>query len=111
MRPTADPQHLRQLAQKCREQAGRLDSAVSTLRSQVATTIASSWTGAAADSLGQVLDGEMQRTRRAADWLRAAAGEFDRGASEVDAYRAARAAEARKASELVGRELTRRGRA
>jgi len=100
MLPTADPQRLRQMAQKCREQADRLDTAVSALSSQVSRNMGANWTGVAAASLVQVLDIEMRQTLAAARLLRTAAGDFDRGAAEVEAYRKAeQAREAKEAQE------------
>jgi uncharacterized protein YukE len=102
MRPTADPQHLRQMAQKCRDQADRLDNAVSTLSSQVSRNMSANWTGVASVSLVQVLDIEMRETLAAARVLRSAAGDFDKGAAQVEAYR--KAEQAREAKEAQDRE-------
>lgn len=103
MRPTADPSELRRLAHECRHQAGILDSAVSTLNSRI-RSVRSDWTGTAAETLENSLRTQMDRTRDVMSWLRSAADELERGASDVQAYREAEERREREERERRERE-------
>jgi hypothetical protein len=97
------------MAQKCREQADRLDNAVTALSTFAARSMGASWTGSAAESLMRLLDIELHQALDAARTLRTAAGEFDRGAAEVEAYRRAEAAREKREREAAAARARQNG--
>jgi uncharacterized protein YukE len=91
-----DPESFGRMAKQCLDQAAILDTEVNRLKSSMAMTLGVTWTGKGANSLSEVLDTQVQRTKRAANLLRNAAWGFETAAGQLREQLAREAEEQRK---------------